>query len=454
LSLKQKGLPIMANDEHEQVINPNESVHIPNNEAFSFLSYKRGKLYLENLSLETLAQKVGTPFYAYSQSAIEAVYDRAAAAFAPRGICIFYAVKANANQSVLTLFARKGAGADVVSIGETRRALAAGIPASHIIYSGAGKTKEELEQALDLNLYQINVESVNELELLNKIALAKKKKAPVALRINPDVDAKTKSKITTGKMGNKFGIDLCDALPVFKRAASLPGIDLVGIAVHIGSQLTSVEPFRLAYAKTVDFLKQLRAKGMALPRLDLGGGLGIWYRNEKVEDFDAWADVIAKATRGLDVEVSIAPGRALIAQAGLLISKVTQVKQGSDRRFLVLDAGMNDLARPSLYGSYHHIIPTTEPAAKTHQNIYDVVGPICESTDTFALSRKMPKLKDGDLVAFLCAGAYGSSMSSTYNARPLVPEVLIRGNKFSIVRSRPPIEETIASEPKAPWLRR
>ena len=429
-----------------------ENVQIPYNDAFSRLTYKNGKLCFEDVSLEAIAQKVGTPFYAYSQAAIESTYDRCATAFAPLGVGIFYAIKANHNQSVLHLFARKGAGVDIVSIGEAYRSLDAGIPANRIIFSGAGKTAEELAQAVDLDLYQINVESANELELLSQIASSKGKKAPVAIRINPDVDAKTMAKTTTGKKGNKFGIDIDKALAVYECATTLPGINLVGLAVHIGSQLVSVEPFRQAYAKTVDFLKELRAHGIDLPRLDLGGGLGIWYKNENVEDFSAWADVIAEATNGLGVEISIAPGRALVAHAGVLVSKVVHVKQGSDRQFLVLDTGMNDLTRPSLYGAYHHIIPVQEPSGDAVYSPYDIVGPVCESTDAFAAARQMPTLNDGDLVAFLSAGAYSASMASAYNSRPLVPEVLIHGDRFDVVRPRPTIQEMIAAEPRAYWL--
>ncbi|MDE1902055.1 MAG: diaminopimelate decarboxylase [Alphaproteobacteria bacterium] len=428
------------------------SVQIPENDAFAALSYKNDTLCFEGIAIEKIAEEVGTPFYVYSQLAIEATYGRCAAAFASIKAGIFYAMKANHNQSVLRIFARNGAGVDIVSIGEALRAIAAGIPAERIIFSGAGKTADELAQAVDLGLYQINVESSNELELLNQIAISRGKKAPVAIRINPDVDAKTMSKTTTGKKGNKFGIDIDVALPVYKRAYSLPGINLVGVAVHIGSQLTSVEPFRLAYAKTVDFLKMLRSQGMSIPRLDLGGGLGIWYRDEQVEDFSAWADVVAEATQGLGVEISIAPGRALIAHAGILVSSVVHVKQGSDRRFLVLDAGMNDLARPSLYGAYHHIIPVDKPASGAPYAPVDIVGPVCESTDAFALARPMPELKDGDLVAFLSAGAYGASMSSAYNSRPLVPEVLIDNDRYAVVRPRPTVQSMIDAEPQAYWL--
>jgi len=443
----------MSHDDATLAAGSDTPVRIPQNEAFSFLKYKKGKLTLEDVALETIAQKVGTPFYAYTQSGIEATYDRCAAAFEPLDVGIFYAIKANSNQSILNLYARKGAGADTVSIGEIQRALAAGVPADRIIFSGVGKTAEELAQAVDLSIYQVNVESLNELELLNKIAVAKGKKVPVAIRVNPDVDAKTMAKTTTGKKGNKFGIDIDVVVPVFEKAAALPGIDLVGLAIHIGSQLYTVEPFQLAYAKTVEFLKMLRTKGIALSRLDLGGGLGVWYRDENIEDFAAWAKVVAETTKGLGAEINIEPGRSLIGHAGVFVSKVTYVKQGSDRRFLILDSGMNDLVRPSLYGAYHHIIPVSEPNADAATSPYDIVGPICESTDAFAITRTMPPLKDGDLVAFLSAGAYGSAMSSTYNTRPLVPEVLVSGDRFDIVRSRPTVQEMIAAEPMASWLR-
>lgn len=429
------------------------SIRVPENEALSCLSFEGETLHVEQVSVSRIAQEVGTPAYVYSQRALETTYDRCVRAFAPLKAGIFYAMKANHNQSVLAVFANRGAGIDIVSIGEAYRALAAGIPASRIIYSGVGKTADDLAQAIRLNLYQINVESANELELLSEVAVRMGRRAPVALRINPDVDAKTMAGTTTGKKGNKFGIDIADALPVFERAAALPGVELFGVAVHIGSQITSVESFRLAYVKTIDYWRMLRDRGIVLPRLDLGGGIGVWYRDEEPVDFDGWAKVIREVTQGLDVELSVAPGRALVAHAGIMVSTAVYNKQGNDRRFLIVDAGMNDLMRPSLYGAYHHIIPVKRaPSDVTHET-FDIVGPVCESTDAFAAGRSMPPVKDGELVAFLSAGAYGAAMSSVYNSRPLIPEVLVSGNEYAIVRPRPPIQALIDAEPLAPWLR-
>lgn len=428
------------------------TTRLPVNEAFSNLSFGNETLHVENVSVERIAQHVETPVYVYSQKALEMTYERCATAFRPLNAGIFYAMKANHNQSVLRVFARLGAGVDIVSMGEAYRALAVGIPASRIIYSGVGKTADDLVQAIEIGMYQINVESASELEVLNQVAVRLGRKAPVALRINPDVDPKTMAGTTTGKKGNKFGIDIADALPVFERAAALPGIELLGVAVHIGSQITSAESFRVAYEKTVDFWTMLRARGIVLPRLDLGGGIGVWYRDEAPVDFEGWAHVIQEVTRGLDVELSVAPGRALVAHAGILVSTLVYNKQGNDRKFLILDAGMNDLARPSIYGAYHHIIPVKQLLSDSTCEPYDVVGPVCESTDAFAAARRMTPMRDGELVAFLSAGAYGSSMSSTYNSRPLVPEVLVHGNEYAVVRPRVPIQALIDAEPVASWL--
>jgi diaminopimelate decarboxylase len=428
------------------------NITAPRNETLGSLSYVGGALQVEGVPIDTIAREVGTPVYVYSQRTLESTYQRCAHAFSNLNAGIFYAMKANHNQSVLGVFAALGAGIDIVSIGEAYRALAAGIPASRIIYSGVGKTAEDLAQALNLGLYQINVESANELEVLNLVALRMGRRAPVAIRVNPDVDAKTMKGTTTGKKGNKFGVDIADALPVFQRAATLPGIQLLGLAVHIGSQITSIEPFRLAYAKTVEFWRMLRDRGIVLPRLDLGGGIGVWYRDEDPADFESWADVITEATAGLDVEICVAPGRALVAHSGILVTTAVYNKRGNDRRFLILDAGMNDLARPSLYGAYHHIIPVKEPVRGAMQEPFDIVGPVCESTDAFAAARMLYPIQDGDVVAFLSAGAYGAAMSSTYNSRPLIPEVLVNGSTYAVVRPRPTIQTLIDAEPMAPWL--
>jgi len=429
-----------------------DGVEIPRNEALSCFSYKSERLHVEDVSLERIAREVGTPTYVYSQKALEQTYERCSRAFQPLNASIFYAMKANHNQSVLAVFASLGAGIDIVSIGEAYRAIAAGIPASKIIYSGVGKTADDLAQAIELGLFQINVESANELELLNQVAVRMGRRVPIALRINPDVDAKTMKGTTTGKKGNKFGIDIADAMPVFERAAVLPGIELLGLAVHIGSQVTAIEPYQLAYAKTVEYWKMLRDRGIKLPRLDLGGGIGVWYRNEDPINFEKWAEIIREVTEGIDVELSIEPGRAMVAHAGVLVATAVYNKQGNDRRFLILDAGMNDLTRPSLYGAYHYIMPVQEPADGVAYEPFDIVGPVCESTDAFAAARLLPPMKDGDLVAFLSAGAYGAAMSSAYNSRALIPEVLVNGDQYAVVRSRAPIQALIDADSVAPWL--
>jgi diaminopimelate decarboxylase len=416
-------------------------------------AYRDGTLHAEGVALTRLAETVGTPFYCYSSAALEARYRRFAAAFAGQRALICYAVKANGNLAVIRSFARLGAGADVVSEGELRRALAAGVPPGRIVFSGVGKTREELAFALARGIHQVNVESEPELEALSEVAAAMGVKAPVALRVNPDVDARTHAKITTGTKETKFGIDLGLIQHLAKRAAALPGIALEGLAVHLGSQLTLLEPYRLAFRRLAELVTALRADGIALSRLDLGGGLGVSYRDAAptpaIEDYAA---LVRETTGGLGLAVSIEPGRALVARAGVLVARVLYQKVGATRRFLVLDAAMNDLMRPALYEAWHEIVPVREPAAGDERSAVDIVGPICESTDTFAAQRQMPAMRPGDLVAFLTAGAYGAVMSSAYNSRLLVPEAMVRGAEVAIVRPRPTYDDMLSQDTLPGWL--
>ncbi|CAO3428590.1 Diaminopimelate decarboxylase (EC 4.1.1.20) [Azospirillum doebereinerae] len=418
----------------------------------SVLAYRDGILHAESVSLDSVAREVGTPFYLYSTAALEAHYSAYAGAFAGQDAGVCYALKANSNLAVVRTFARLGAGGDVVSVGEMKRALAGGIPPERIVFSGVGKTKDEMRQALEAGIHQLNVESIPELEALSEVAASLGVEAPVAVRVNPDVDAKTHAKISTGKKENKFGVDYDQAREVYRRAASLPGIKAVGIAVHIGSQMTDLAPFRAAYERVAALLHQLREDGHDIQRLDLGGGLGITYRNEAPPDLADYAAMVRSITGNLGCRITLEPGRSLVGNAGILVSRVIYVKQGLHRRFAIVDAAMNDLIRPSLYEAYHGIVPVAEPAAGAEPEPYDVVGPVCESGDTFAVQRPLPPLADEDLVAFLSAGAYGAVMASTYNTRPLIPEVLVNGDRFAVIRPRPTVEEMLAAERIPDWL--
>ncbi len=414
--------------------------------------YRNGVLHAEGLPLPAIAEAVGTPFYCYSTAAIEANYGAFARALDGTGVRIAYALKANSNQAVIRTLAGLGCGADVVSEGELRRALAAGVPPDLIVFSGVGKTREEMEAALAAGIHQLNVESVPELELLSEVATAMGRTAEIALRINPDVDAGTHAKITTGVKGNKFGIDIDQAAAVYRRARELPGIAPVGVALHIGSQLTDIAPYRAAYLRVAELIRALRAEGIAISRIDLGGGMGIRYRDERPLDLDSFAALVREAVVPLDCEMMIEPGRSLVGNAGLLVSRVIYVKETDHRRFLIVDGAMNDLIRPSLYDAWHDLIPVREPEPGTAHRPYDIVGPVCETGDTFARDRLLPPLAAGELVAFASAGAYGAVMASTYNSRPLVPEVLVKGENFATVRKRPTFEEMIAADTVPPWF--
>lgn len=415
-------------------------------------TYRDGVLHAEDVALPALAAEVGTPFYCYSTAALEANYRAFATAFEGTDTGICYALKANSNLAVIRTLSRLGAGADVVSEGEMRRALAGGVPADRIVFSGVGKTRGEMRAALEAGIFQLNVESIPELEALSEVAASTGRTASIAIRVNPDVDARTHAKIATGKKENKFGIDIDHAREIYARAAALPGIAPVAVAVHIGSQLTSLEPFRAAFERVVELVHALRADGHDIKRLDLGGGLGILYRDEEVPAVGAYAGMVKSITGNLGCHVTLEPGRALVGNAGILVTRVIFRKTGLHREFLIVDAAMNDLIRPSLYDAWHTILPVVEPSSDAPGSPIDVVGPVCESGDTFAVQRVLPHLDQEDLVAFLSAGAYGAVMSSSYNTRPLIPEVLVSGADHAVVRRRPTVEEMLAAERVPAWL--
>ncbi|MEC9432983.1 MAG: diaminopimelate decarboxylase [Pseudomonadota bacterium] len=415
--------------------------------------YRDGALHAEDVPVADIAAAVGSPVYIYSTATLERHYRVFDEALAGTEHFIAYAVKANGNLAVLKTLADLGAGMDVVSEGEFRRALAAGVPGNRVVFSGVGKTADELRFALSQNVRQLNVESAEELEVLSGVATSMGVTAPIALRVNPDVDAKTHAKIATGKSENKFGIPISRAREVYARAAALPGIEVVGLDVHIGSQLTDLAPFEAAFGRVAELTETLRADGHAIRRLDLGGGLGIPYRQANEAPplpFDYGA-VIKRTVGHLGCEIEIEPGRLIAGNAGILVTRVIYRKQGEGRVFLVVDAAMNDLIRPAMYEAWHDIVPVIEPAPGAERAEVDVVGPICETGDTFARARPLPMVGPGELVAFRSAGAYGASMSSEYNGRPLIPEVLVRGDQFAVVRARPSYEEMLARDTIPDW---
>ncbi|MGC1486198.1 MAG: diaminopimelate decarboxylase [Albidovulum sp.] len=416
--------------------------------------YRDGILHAEDVAISEIAAAVGTPFYVYSTATLERHYKLFEEALSPMPHMICYAMKANSNQAVIRTLARLGAGMDVVSGGEYLRARAAGVPGDRIVFSGVGKTAAEMRLALEGGVRQFNLESEPEMRVLSAIAVAMGIKAPVTVRVNPDVDAKTHEKIATGKKENKFGIPISRASEVYAEAAALPGLDVVGIDVHIGSQLTDLEPYRQAYLKVADLTARLRAEGHDIRRLDLGGGLGIPYeRNNTAPPLPLDYGAMVKETLGhLGCEIEIEPGRLIAGNAGLLVASVIYLKNGEDRDFLILDAAMNDLIRPSMYGAHHDIVPVNEAAAGVEPQPYDIVGPVCESGDTFAKSRDLPPVGPGDLVAFRSAGAYGAVMASEYNTRPLIPEVLVDRHQFAVIRARPSYDEMINRDIIPEWL--
>jgi diaminopimelate decarboxylase len=416
--------------------------------------YRNGILHAEDVAITEIAAAVGTPFYVYSQATLTRHFRVFDEALNGMNHLICYAMKANSNIAILKILGDLGAGMDVVSGGEYLRAKAAGISGDKIVFSGVGKSREEMALAIKNGIRQFNVESEAELKVLNEVALSLGAIAPITLRVNPDVDAKTHAKIATGKSENKFGIPISKAQEVYSIAASMEAIDVVGIDVHIGSQLTDLEPFRLAYKKVAELTKVLRQDGHNIRRLDLGGGLGIPYEssNQSPPLPEDYAKVIHETVGDLDCEIEIEPGRLLTGNAGLMVSSVIYNKSGEGRDFMIVDAAMNDLIRPALYEAYHEIIPVIESTENSETQDYDIVGPVCETGDTFANKRALTPVADGEMVAFRSAGAYGAVMASEYNTRPLIPEILVHGDQFSIIRDRPSIEAIIKRDIIPDWL--
>ena len=418
----------------------------------SGFSYRAGILNAEDVPLPRIAEAVGTPAYIYSTAVLTERFERFRRALAGLDATICYALKANDALAVVRTLCERGAGADVVSEGELAIARAAGVPAQKIVFAGVGKSRREMEAGLAAGILQFNVESLPELEALNAVAGAMGRKAPVALRVNPDVDARTHAKITTGKSENKFGIAIDEAMAAARRAAVMPGIALEGLAVHIGSQLTEIEPFRAAFAKMVELALALKEDGLPLRRMDLGGGLGLAYAEEAPPTPEAYAAMVKEVTRPLGLPLIFEPGRHLVGEAGMLLTRVLYVKAGASRRFVIVDAGMNDLIRPTLYDAHHAILPVEEAGEQVHPERVDVVGPICESGDVFAEQRPLPPVSSGALLAIGTAGAYGSVMSSFYNARPPAAEVLVKGGRFAVIRARATIAELLDRDRLPDWL--
>jgi diaminopimelate decarboxylase len=417
-------------------------------------AYRNGVLHAEDVDLRELADAVGTPFYCYATATLERHYRVFAEAFADVDALVCYAMKANSNQAVIATLARLGAGADVVSEGELLRARAAGIPPEKIMFSGVGKTERELALAVEQGILCVNVESEPELELLAAIGAQKGRAADISIRVNPDIDPKTHAKIATGKAENKFGIPISRAREVYARAAKLKGVRVTGVDMHIGSQITELDPFSDAFALLADFVRELRADGHVIRHVDLGGGLGIPYRedNEPPPDPSAYAAVVKRATRDLDCQLIFEPGRLIVGNAGILVTRVLYVKRGEAKTFVIVDAGMNDLVRPTLYDAHHDLRPVKEAPVGAPRLIADLVGPVCESGDFIAQDRPMTEPKAGDLVAIMSAGAYGAVQASTYNTRALVPEVLVRKGEWALVRPRVSVQELIALDRMPAWL--
>ena len=416
--------------------------------------YRDGVLYAENVPVPEIAKAVGTPFYCYSTATLERHYRVFAEAFGDVDAMVCYAMKANSNQAVLKTLGRLGAGIDVVSEGELRRALAAGIPASRIMFSGVGKTPREMDFALEAGIYCFNVESEPELEILNQRAVKAGKKAPVSFRINPDVDARTHAKISTGKKENKFGISWERARAVYARAATLPGIEVTGIDMHIGSQITELQPFEDAFKLLRELVSTLRADGHDIHHVDVGGGLGIPYRddNNPPPRPEAYAEIVKSQLRDLNCKIATEPGRLIVGNAGILVTEVIYVKDGGEKTFVIVDGAMNDLIRPTLYDAHHEIRPVVISAANAPRIKADVVGPVCETGDFLALDREMAMPKPGDLFAVSSSGAYGAVQAGTYNSRLLVPEVLVKGSDFHVIRPRGTYEELIGLDSVPAWL--
>ena len=419
----------------------------------SFFAYDaEGEMQAEGVAFKTIARQVGTPFYCYSAGALRAGWQEFASAMKGLNASVCYAMKANSNLAVVKLFGELGAGADIVSVGEMRRALMAGIAPERIVYSGVGKKPSELMAALEAGVGQINVESSSELETLNAVAGQLGVKAEITIRVNPDIDAGTHEKITTGRKENKFGIDIDLAREAYALAGRLPNLKVVGVAMHIGSQLTTLDPYRDAIAKVRNLITQLRADGHRIERFDIGGGLGIVYADEKPPSIASFMQLVAKETDGLGCELTFEPGRRLVGEAGVLVAEVILVKPGVSKTFVIVDAAMNDLIRPTLYEAWHDIVPVRRPRPGAATIRCDIVGPVCESGDYLAQNRDLPSLSAGDLVMIRSAGAYGAVMASSYNSRPLAPEVMVDGTRFAVVRARPSIDEMLSSERFPPWM--
>jgi diaminopimelate decarboxylase len=419
-----------------------------------YFPHINGKMFAENVAISEIAKQVGTPFYCYSNTAISQNYMNYQQAFSAtledQDTLICYAVKANGNQAVLSTLAKLGSGADVVSMGEIRRARAAGIPANKIVYSGVAKIESEIEYALNEGIFQFNVESEPELELISQVATRLNTVAAVAFRINPDVCANTHAKISTGKSENKFGVPISKARLAYNRAASLPNIKVQGVDVHIGSQLTQLAPFEEAYKRIAQLVADLREDEHEISVIDIGGGLGITYSDETVPSKQDYAAIVKAQLGHLNCKIVVEPGRSLLGNAGILVSSVVFVKTGEERQFLILDVGMNDLIRPSMYEAHHDILAVDK--VNTELKTYDVVGPVCETGDTFAKARQVNESKSGDLVAIMSCGAYGAVMASTYNTRMLAPEVMVKEHEFAVVRQRPSYEEVINADSVPSWV--
>jgi diaminopimelate decarboxylase len=417
-------------------------------------AYRNGAMHAEDVDLTALAGSVGTPFYCYSTATLTRHYRVFAEAFADRDALVCYAVKANSNQAVLATLGRLGAGMDIVSEGELRRALAAGVPGERIVFSGVAKTREEMAAALEARILCFNVESEPELAALSEVATAKGVEAPVSIRVNPDVDAKTHRKISTGRSENKFGVPISRARTVYAAAARLPGLRVTGVDMHIGSQITDLQPFDNATRLLAELARDLMADGLTLHHLDLGGGLGIPYREDDPPPPEprAYAEVIGRHTKDLGLKLIFEIGRLIAGNAGILVTRVVYVKRSEGKTFVIVDAGMNDLIRPTLYDAYHEIRPVIAAPAGARREIADVVGPVCESGDYLALGRNMPGVREGDLLAVMTAGAYGAVQSNSYNTRRLVPEVMVNRADTAVVRPRPSYEDVIALDRMPPWL--
>lgn len=420
----------------------------------NFFEVRDGELWCEDVPLRKIAEEVGTPVYVYSTATLERHYTVFRDAFAPRKVLVAYAVKANSNLSVLRTLAKLGAGADTVSEGEIRRALAAGVQPSRIVFSGVGKTRRELAFAVEIGVAEINVESEPELDVLAEVAELLDARPKITFRVNPDVAAGGHAKISTGKSDNKFGVSFSEAERLYAKAHANKNLQPIGVACHIGSQITDLRPMAEAFAKMRGLVERLRAQGLPVERLDLGGGIGAPYFDQPDPPTPAdFAAVVDEVMEGLDIELVFEPGRVIAANAGILLSRVIHVHgRPEGKRFLVVDGAMNDLVRPAMYDAFHHIRPVSQPRPGANLSAYDVVGPICETGDTFTRDRELPPLGPGDLVAFMTAGAYGATMSSEYNTRPLAPEVLVSGDRYAVVRPRPTYEDILAREPLAPWL--